>query len=62
MKLANHIYKFIYLYIVVELDAVPTETESEVYEIVKGVLDESPRILEQLENYPGASSAIRQVG
>lgn len=43
------------------LDAEPTDSEKEVYEIVKGVLDESPKILEQLENYPGASAAIRQV-
>ena len=44
------------------IDAEPTETEKEVYDIVRGVLDESPKILEQLEQYPGASAAIRQVG
>ncbi|EDO45302.1 predicted protein, partial [Nematostella vectensis] len=42
------------------LDAQPTETEREVYEVVKGVLDSADRMLEELRSYPGASQAIRE--
>lgn len=49
------------IYVNFQTDAEPTETEKEVYDIVRGVLDEAPRILELLENYTGASAEIRQV-
>ncbi|XP_031560851.1 protein FAM49B-like [Actinia tenebrosa] len=41
-------------------NAEPTEPEKLVYDIVRGVLDDAPRILELLENYTGASAEIRQ--
>ncbi|EDO39426.1 predicted protein [Nematostella vectensis] len=41
-------------------NAQPTETEREVYEVVKGVLDSADRMLEELRSYPGASQAIRE--
>ena len=42
-------------------DAAPTHSEKEVYDVVSGVLDNTPEILEELENYPGANQEIRQV-
>lgn len=54
-------YSIFWFYKLFPTDAEPTETEKEVYDIVRGVLDEAPRILELLENYTGASAEIRQV-
>ena len=43
------------------LDATPTESEQEVYNVVCSVLDEAPRILQELQSYQGANEEIRQV-
>ena len=43
------------------IDATPTESEREVYDVVSGVLDNRQAILEELESYPGANQEIRQV-
>jgi hypothetical protein len=43
------------------LDAQPTSSESEIYEVVKAVLDLSPQILEDLQDYQGANEPIRGV-
>lgn len=43
------------------LDATPTESEKEVYEVVNGVLVVAPQILQELQNYRGANEEIRQV-
>ena len=42
------------------LDASPTESEKEVYEVVKEVLGLAPEILKELEEYKGASEEIRE--
>ena len=42
------------------LDASPTESEREVYEVVKEVLGLAPEILKELEEYKGASEEIRE--
>ncbi|CAB3992160.1 FAM49B isoform X1, partial [Paramuricea clavata] len=39
--------------------AQPTSSESEIYEVVKAVLDLSPQILEDLQDYQGANEQIR---
>lgn len=40
-------------------NAQPTSSESEIYEVVKAVLDLSPQILEDLQDYQGANEPIR---
>ena len=43
------------------LDATPTESEKEVYDVVNSVLDVAPQILQELQGYRGAGEEIRQV-
>ena len=43
------------------VDASPTEPERRVYDVVKSVLDEAQRILQELRSYQGANEEIRQV-
>ena len=43
------------------LDASPTQAEQEVYNVVSSVLDDAPRILDELQSYHGANEEIRQV-
>lgn len=43
------------------LDAQPTSSEAEVYDVVKAVLDQSTQILEDLNDYQGANEPIRVV-
>lgn len=44
----------------VDIDALPTDSEKEVYEVVKEVLSLAPEILRELEQYAGASEEIRE--
>ena len=43
------------------IDAQPTASEAEVHEVVKAVLDLSPQIIQDLEDYHGANEPIRAV-
>ena len=43
------------------LDATPTESEKEVFDVVHSVLDVAPQILQELQDYQGAGEEIRQV-
>ena len=43
------------------LDATPTESEKEVFDVVHSVLDVAPQILQELQCYQGAGEEIRQV-
>lgn len=42
------------------LDATPTESEKEVFDVVHSVLDVAPQILQELQCYQGAGEEIRQ--
>lgn len=42
------------------LDATPTESEKEVFDVVHSVLDVAPQILQELQGYQGAGEEIRQ--
>ena len=54
-------FKVILFKFVLFLDATPTESEKEVFDVVHCVLDAAPQILQELQGYQGAGEEIRQV-